>query len=47
MATGDGKLSSQRIVYDYVSSKYILPEIGMAEDVDLSTRVRGRGSWDS
>ena len=36
-------MSSQRIVYDYVSIKYILLEIGMAEDVDLRLGVGGLG----
>ena len=37
LAPGDGKLSLQRIVYDFVSIINILLEIGMAEDVDIST----------
>ena len=37
LAQGDGKLYSQRIIYDFVSIINILLEIGMAEDVDIST----------
>ena len=47
LAPGDGKLSLQRIVYDFVSIINILLEIGMAEDVDISTKVRGGRYWDS